>query len=59
LLGLLLAFFNAALVELKLRAFWRWRVRSIRAVGGPPGRRKPGIGVGISICLGVRGGVFC
>jgi hypothetical protein len=46
---LLLAFFNAALVEVKLRrALWRWRARRVNAEGGPRGRRKPGIGVGIS-----------
>lgn len=45
---LLLAFFNAALVEVKLRrALWRWRARRVNAEGGPRGRRKPGIGVGI------------
>lgn len=45
---LLLAFLNAALVEVKLRrALWRWRARRVNAEGGPRGRRKPGIGVGI------------
>lgn len=45
---LLLAFLNAALVEVKLRrALWRWRARTVNAEGGPRGRRKPGIGVGI------------
>jgi hypothetical protein len=48
-----LAFLNAALVEVKLRAFWRWSARSIVADGGPLGRRKPGIGVGMA------GGVCC
>lgn len=45
---LLLTFFNAAPVEVKLRrVFWRWRMRRVIAEGGPRGRRKPGIGVGI------------
>lgn len=49
---LLLAFFNAALVEVKLRcALWRWRARRVNAEGGPRGRRKPGIGVGILGCV--------
>lgn len=44
----LLAFFNAALVEVKLRrALWRWRARRVNAEGGPRGRRKPGIGFGM------------
>lgn len=51
-LGLVfLAFFNAALVEVKLRTFWRCSVRSINVDGGPRGRRKAGIGVGILVCF--------
>lgn len=49
-LGLVfLAFFNAALVEVKLRTFWRCSVRSINVDGGPRGRRKAGIGAGILV----------
>lgn len=49
--GLVLAFFRAVLVEVKLRrAFGRWSARKVSAEGGPRGRRNPGIGVGIVGC---------
>lgn len=51
LLALALAFLKAGRVALKARVGWCWRVRRIWVEGGPRGRRKVGIGVGILICL--------